>query len=360
VSGRGEQHQPRQLGLFGALQPPADEPPKGGPPATSSASSSGRPLKTPSVDPAQVDAAAQALAGALPAGLRLGTSSWAFAGWRGAVYAPDAPERHLSRYGLSAYAQHPLLRAVGLDRTFYAPLAAAAFGDYAAQVPEDFRFLVKAWQELTSPTLRGRTGLNPNYLDAACAIDRCVAPAVEGLGGKLGPLLLQFPPQGGDVTRRPEAFADRLHGFLDALPRGPRYVVELRDERLLTDRYRAALQATGAQHGYVAHPRMPSIARQRELAPPRGPTTARWMLRQGLHYQQAKERYAPFDALTDPDPQTRGAITELVADSALRDVEAVVIVNNKAEGSSPLSVLELARAIVQASADENARSTSGS
>ena len=38
------------------------------------------------------------------------------------------------------------------------------------------------------------------------------------------------------------------------------------------------------------------------------------------------------------------------------DVDMVVVVNNKAEGSSPLSVLELARAIVQASVEANARS----
>ena len=353
MSSRARDKQPRQLGLFG----PGDR-------ADDAQGTDGRatpgPGATPKVQPAPLDQQAAELAARLPEGLRLGTSSWAFPGWRGAVYAAGAPQRHLSRHGLTAYAQHPLLRAVGIDRTFYAPLRAETFAEYAEQVPDDFRFLVKAWQEVTSPTLPRRTGLNPNYLDADCAADRCVGPAVEGLGEKLGPLLLQLPPQGRDVTRRPEVFAERLHAFLSALPRGPRYAVELRDEQLMTKRYAEALEDAGAHHGYVAHPRMPSIARQLELAPPRGPTTARWMLRQGLHYQQAKERYEPFDALADPDPQTRSAFAALANDSALRDVETVVIVNNKAEGSSPLSVLELARAVVQASADANARSTSGS
>ena len=337
---------PRQGGLFG----PVDLPEERDAEAT----------ERPKVAAAPPDEAARATAAALPQKLRFGTSSWAFPGWRGAVYAPDAPKRHLSKHGLAAYAEHPLLRAVGVDRTFYAPIDADAFRGYAAQVPTDFRFLVKAWAEVTTPRLRGRTGLNPNFLDPDCAIDRCVGPASEGLGDKLGPMLLQFPPQGPGATRAPDQWTDRLHAFLDALPEGPQYVVELRDEALFTERHVEALRAAGAHHGYVAHPRMPSLQRQRELARPSGPVTVRWMLREGFDYEQAKERYEPFDALVDQDPRTRAQIAELAVEAAALDVEMVVVVNNKAEGSSPLSVLELARAIAQASEAAAPRSTSAS
>ena len=50
----------------------------------------------------------------------------------------------------------------------------------------------------------------------------------------------------------------------------------------------------------------------------------------------------------------------MAVDAARLDVEMIVVVNNKAEGSSPLSVLELAQQIVQASLAPEARSTSGS
>lgn len=327
---------PNQLGLFGPIE---DEQPA-----------------RPKVAAAEVPDDVRALGERLSRRVHLGTSSWAFAGWRGCVYAADAPQRHLSRYGLAAYSQHPLLRTVGVDRTFYAPIPAQEFSDYAEQVPDGFRFLVKAWGEVTSPTLPGRTGLNPNHLDADCALDHCVGPATEGLGDKLGPMLFQFPPQGGPITRKPDAFADRLHGFLEALPKGPRYVVELRDDKLFTERYVEALRAAGAHHGYVAHPRMPPLQHQRELAPLSGPTTVRWMLHQGFAYEQAKERYQPFDALVDKDPGTRAEIAGMAKEAIALDVDMVVVVNNKAEGSSPLSVLELARAIVQASVEANARS----
>jgi hypothetical protein len=100
------------------------------------------------VDPAACEDAIRAIGRVLPAGIHLGTSSWSFPGWTGLVYAPrgkkPASEQVLARHGLAAYAQHPLFRTVSLDRTFYAPLTAEEFARYAAQVPDTFRFVVKA------------------------------------------------------------------------------------------------------------------------------------------------------------------------------------------------------------------------
>ncbi|MGC6487900.1 MAG: hypothetical protein ACON4Z_09670, partial [Planctomycetota bacterium] len=118
--------------------------------------------------------------------------------------------------------------------------------------------------------------------------------------------------------------------------------------------------AGGAGPGSGAQPRWRGGRRRGGGAPLQGPVTVRWMLRSGFDYQQAKERYQPFDALVDRDPQTRSELSAMATEAARLDVEMVVVVNNKAEGSSPLSVLELARQIVQESTAPNARSTSGS
>ncbi len=58
------------------------------------------------------------LARQLPAGLRLGTSSWHFPGWKDIVWRETAAPGDLSRYGLAAYAQHPLFSTVCIDRSF--------------------------------------------------------------------------------------------------------------------------------------------------------------------------------------------------------------------------------------------------
>jgi len=54
----------------------------------------------------------------LPEQVYLGTSSWAFPGWEGLIYQTRYPEARLARHGLTAYSQHPLLRAVGGDRGY--------------------------------------------------------------------------------------------------------------------------------------------------------------------------------------------------------------------------------------------------
>ncbi|WP_222428825.1 DUF72 domain-containing protein [Denitratisoma sp. DHT3] len=149
----------------------------------------------PVVEAAPPDPALRELAAALPAGLRFGTSSWNYPGWAGLVWKRDYPDAALSRHGLMAYAQHPLLRTVGLDRGFYQPLSAAQFAAYAAQVPDDFRFVVKAPSRVTDALLRDESGRgrrpNPDFLAAGPAMRDFVEPALAGLGEKLGALVFQ-------------------------------------------------------------------------------------------------------------------------------------------------------------------------
>lgn len=299
---------------------------------------------------APVDAAAPpprvtALAAALPPGILLGTSSWTFPGWAGLVYDREAAPGILANHGLTAYARHPLLRCVGVDRTYYGPLPPAAFRHYRDQTPPGFRFVVKADRRLLFP---GGPGSDPDlFLNAAWARDQVVAPVVEGLGEKLGALLFQFPPAPAGALGGPRRFAEALYRFLAALPRGVPYAVEIRTPDLLTRDYASALRHGGATHGYVVHPEMSSLPRQLAGVPPAasGPAVIRWMLQPGHRYDEAREAWAPFAALQAPDPASRGQVAEAARTAAGAGATVMVVVNNKAEGSSPLSVTELARAL---------------
>ena len=304
------------------------------------------------VGPAAVTDEMRDLADALPANVLLGTSSWSFPGWEGLLYDRRATPTHLAQYGLAAYAQHPLLRAVGVDRTYYGPIAAEDFARYATAVPDGFRFLVKAAGMCTDPYLReerGRSsGPNQLFLDAAFAGDEIVGPYVEGLRDKAGALLFQFPPQGGTLTSRPGDFAEKLARFLSDLPEGPRYAVELRDRALFGEDHVAALRATGAHHCYTAHPRMPSVAEQRKVVGPSKTLIGRWMLHSGLAYQAAKDRYEPFSRIVDEDRDTRSGFTELCLEQIPTGGTVIVTANNKAEGSAPETLFRLAGSIVEA------------
>lgn len=305
------------------------------------------------VGPAPVGSETAELARELPHHLYLGTSSWFFPGWRGLVWDRVADEATLSRHGLAAYAQHPLLGTVCVDRAFYAPLSRAQYAAYAAQVPASFRFVVKAPGAITQSWLRDREGkpeANPGFLDAQAAAAQFVAPCMEGLGDKAGVLLFQFPPLGRAHLRDPRRFVQRLQAFLSALPSGPFYAVELRDAGLVTHAVLAALRKVGAHYCVSVHPRLPAVAVQAVAMAGAGPAplVVRWNLNPRESYEAAKARYAPFDRLVDEDVSTRESIARLVG-AALRAGEpAYVIANNKAEGSAPLTLTRLAGSIAAA------------
>jgi uncharacterized protein YecE (DUF72 family) len=282
--------------------------------------------------------------------VRLGTSSWSFPGWHGLVYDRLASEEALARSGLQAYAAHPLLRTVSVDRSFYRPLSAGEFRVYADVVPSDFRFVVKADRLVTSPLdpdARGVRTPNARFLDAAYAADAVIGPTFEGLGPKAGPLVFQFPPVAPNLVGGRNAFLDRLHGFLTALPKHHLYAVELRTPAFLTEAYARLLEETGVAHCYNVHPASAPLARQLDLIHPfqQPSLVVRWMLGRGLEYVAAKERYEPFDRLVDEDLASRELIARTVLDATLAERDAFVIANNKAEGSAPLTLFRLAERI---------------
>jgi uncharacterized protein YecE (DUF72 family) len=304
------------------------------------------------VAPRSVDPAQAALAARLPCRLRFGTSTWSFPGWAGIVYDGSYDETVLARQGLAAYARHPLLRAVGVDRSFYAPLDPRTLERMAGAVPPDFRFLMKAHAALTTPRSARRPaflGDTPEvFLDADYAARVVIDPARRLLGERLGVVLFQFSPLGERVQRHRALLLDRLSAFLRALPRGPTYACEWRDPFVLGADYHALLADAGAVHGLCAHPRMPPVDAQgvdpATDPPGAGPLVIRWLLRRDRAYDEARATYAPFDRLVEPDPDARGRIAALLRAAASRGRESLVIINNKAEGSAPLSIEMLARA----------------
>ena len=326
-----------------------------------------------SIEPAEFDEPLTRLGRLLPRSVRLGTSSWFFPGWRNLVWRGDSnySESQLARHGLSAYAQHPLLRCVGIDRTFYQPLTVAEYARYAEQVPDDFRFVVKAPAMISDAAMRGRRGdpieANPLFLDPSAALDHFVQPAIEGLGARAGPLLFQLSPMPGEMKSADGGVSiiEQIGALLRALPTtiggiAPLYAVELRDAGLLTPRLVRTLRECGARLCIALHPRMPVAARQSAALRAmdaldeegddwrlKGPLVVRWNLAAGLRYEEARTRYAPFDRLVDPDIPTRGTLAHLIHVAIKSDQPSFIVANNKAEGSAPLTLIELAKAVVR-------------
>lgn len=312
------------------------------------------------VAPAAVGERLQALAAALHdrfgTRLHLGTSSWHFPGWAGLVWDRPHEEATLSRHGLAAYAAHPLLRCVSLDRAFYRPLDAAAYAALGAQVPPAFRFVVKAFAGVTDAMQRdpanGRAlQPNPRFLDVDAALAACVRPAAQGLGERLGALVFQLSPLPPAVLADAAALQARLEALWTAarplLPGGALLALELRDPALLTPALARSLKAHGVRYCLGLHDRMPEA--QAQLAMLRatwpGDLVCRWNLQRGQRYAEAKDAWAPFDRLRAPDPATRATLARVAAATLNAGHRVFVTVNNKAEGSAPHSVIAFAEAL---------------
>jgi len=155
----------------------------------------------------------------MPVPIRIGTSGWSYAEWRGGFY----PRGLAAKDWLARYATE--FSTVELNASFYRLPAPEQFAKWAAQVPDDFLFAVKAPRLITHlHRLQYCAGPLADFLDAARA-----------LGGKLGPVLYQLPPT---LTYD----AALLDAFTAALPRKISSVIEFRHGSWFRDETFAILE----------------------------------------------------------------------------------------------------------------------
>ena len=152
-----------------------------------------------------------------------GTSGWQYRDWRGAFYPPGVPQRRWLEHYATQFA------TVENNGTFYRLPPREAFASWRDRVTGDFVMTVKASRYLTHVRrLRDPAGPVRRLLDAAA-----------GLGDRLGPVLLQLPP---DLRAAPEALRECLRQF----PAAVRVAVEPRHESWWTDEVRDVLVAANA------------------------------------------------------------------------------------------------------------------
>ncbi len=298
------------------------------------------------------DAEADArLAARLPTWIRPGPSTWTFPGWAGIVYPPGIGKEELLDHGLGLAARHPLFRTVGIDRSYYAPLDEAELRRYAAQLPQGFRCVIKAWSAITTLADPRTLAPNPRFLDVDVLEKAVLLPLARAFHDHAGPVVLQLAPIPPPALPRPEAFADTMDRFLGALPTAFAYAVELRNRELLTPAYLAVLGRHRVAHVISLWERMPTVGRQLEIPGVLGAPFAvcRLSLTPGHRYDERRASFAPFDRIVAPDPVMRADVAALARACAAQGKKPLyVIVNNKVEGSSPLTVRALVERMAEA------------
>ena len=169
--------------------------------------------------------------------LYLGTIGWSYNFWKGPFYPKKLPSNKF----LSFYASH--FNSVEVDGTFYRIPTEQTVINWTQQTPEGFLFSLKFPQVITH--IRMLKNCQPEtkfFLERASLLEE-----------KLGPLLLQLPPN-FDISHLPD-----LADFLGKLPYTCRYVVEARNESLLTEEFYSLLRANNVALAWVDSPLMPQV-----------------------------------------------------------------------------------------------------
>jgi len=126
--------------------------------------------------------------------LYVGTSGYSYKEWKGSFYPEKIPAAEM----LSYYASR--LPAVELNNTFYRMPQRTMVESWKTQVPEDFRFSVKAAQRITHFKRLKEAGDETKYM----------LETVSALEDRLGVVLFQLPPNMKKDLERLEAFLREL------------------------------------------------------------------------------------------------------------------------------------------------------
>lgn len=295
------------------------------------------------------------LAGRIPANIRFGTSTWTYDGWAGDVYHRPyrgaQPAKRLEEYG-----RYPLFRTVGIDSAFYEPLTEETLTAYAKALPPGFPCVSKVWDRITARrynqdrrwgNLAGQR--NSDFLNVQLFKDAVLLPYSRAFRDQAGCFVFEFQAMRGKDLPDVGVWAEELHGFFTQLPTDFRYAVELRNPELLHDLHGAVLKQHSVAHVFNSWTEMPPIGAQLDLTWtfPAAFTVARALLKPGRKYEAAVKLFEPYQHVQEPAPELRRDLLRLMAEAARRRIEALIVVNNRAEGNAPGTIRALAEAFAQ-------------
>jgi uncharacterized protein YecE (DUF72 family) len=311
--------------------------------------------KEPAFDRAALQKKVAALA---HEGVFIGTSSWKYPGWRGMLYDESRyvtrgrfAKSRFERDCLAEYAE--VFKTVCVDAAYYKFPDRKYLEGMVSQTPPDFLFAFKVTDEITIkrftnlPRFGPRAGKrNENYLNADLFASAFVAP-FESYRSNVGLFIFEFSKFYPVDYERGSDFVADLDRFLEAMPKGWRYGVEIRNRYFLQPEYFAVLARHGVAHVFNSWGDMPAVGEQ--MALPGSWTSsefagARFLLKPGRKFEEAVALFSPYDKLKEPNEAARaaaaGMIVRVVSLKAPRKI--FIFVNNRMEGNA----LETIEAIV--------------
>lgn len=157
--------------------------------------------------------------------LLIGSSSWSEKAWSGPFYPAGVRPADYLRYYATRFP------AVEADTTYYRVPSRELVRGWDAKTPAGFRLSAKFPRAIVhagvGPHPDGERVLVPEHVQRETD---AFLDAMALMGPKCGPLVLQFPYFNRNAFADREPFFERLDCYLEGLPKGFRYVVELRNK----------------------------------------------------------------------------------------------------------------------------------
>jgi len=310
----------------------------------------------------------------------MGTASDRYAGWLGQIYSPErfggkiskrsktvggrtVTEELLPVESVEEYFQH--FSILELDFTFYRLLlddhsnptaTLRVLETYRKHLKEADRIILKVPQTIFAQKLwkGGKFAENPGYLNAEIFTQHFYTPAVERLGPCLQGLIFEQEYQAKKERTPPDLFVLALDRFFEQIPRDNRYHVEVRTEALLTKAYFEVLEKHGIGQVLSHWTWLPSLRSQSSKASGRffnagKQAVIRLMTPIGMRYEEAYLKAFPFDKMVEGmmSPRMPQETAEIMLEAVKEDVQANVIINNRAGGNAPLIAQKVAERFIQ-------------
>ena len=143
--------------------------------------------------------------------ISVGTAGWDYRAWKGTFY----PQRLDKRQNLEFYSN--FFDVIEINSSFYNLPSNEMVINWANRVPQNFRFIIKVWQEITH---------NLGDFEISTRVAKFFQ-RFEPLKGKILGFLFQFPPR----FKYSENHVEKIMSLVNQLPKNTEslYIFELRD-----------------------------------------------------------------------------------------------------------------------------------
>lgn len=278
-------------------------------------------------------------------GIYFGGSSWKYPGWLGQIYNKEyKSKKAFNDNALAEYSE--LFPTVCADFALYDFPDPDKMGFIHDQTTDEFRLSLKVTDRITIkrypniPRFGPKAGTeNPDFLNVELFHDQFLKP-LEHLKKKRGVIIFEFSTFHPNSGITYEKFVEMIDAFLQRLPKGFDYAIELRNEDFLTEEYLKMLQAHNVAHVLNNWTRMPPIIEQLRIG---GILTTKFsvsraLLKAGRKYEDAVRLFQPYTEIKEENPELRLGIVEAVHRCIAEGRALYAYINNRAEGNSPKTI----------------------